>query len=160
MQRARDPALGIGGGGAHVDDGQVGITEPAMELLWRPEQGRVGIACGGHAVTSFVVHGAGYQRSSYSDHRPLRYGITSCAKRWVFSRVSASGRSPICSSSMRCPTRISVMAWRNVSRTVAALPAITKPCSTKSFQVSWARSALAAPPTCGTKPARSVAWVR
>src|SRR5215510_6073488 len=160
MHHARYPTLGIGGGGAYVDDGQVGITEPPMQLLWRPEQVRVRIAFSGHAVTSCVIQGAGYQRSSYSDHRPLRYGITSCAKRWVFSRASASGKSPICSRSMRCPTRIVVMALCNVSRTVAALPAITKPCFTKSFQVSWARSALAAPPTCGTKPARSVACVR
>src|SRR5262249_34612391 len=52
MHRARYPALGIGGGGAYVDDGQVGITEPAMQLLWRPEQVRGGIAFSGHAVTS------------------------------------------------------------------------------------------------------------
>src|SRR5262252_6380114 len=77
MHRARYPALGIGGGGAYVDDGQVGIPKPAVQLLWRPEQVRVSIVFGGHAVTSLVIQGAGYQRSSYSDHRPLRYGITS-----------------------------------------------------------------------------------
>src|SRR5262249_47970087 len=79
MHRPRYPALGIGGGGAYVDDGQVGITKPAMQLLWRPEQVRVRIPCSGHTITSCVVHRAGYQQSSYSDHRPLRYGLTSCA---------------------------------------------------------------------------------
>jgi hypothetical protein len=77
MYCARYPTLGIGSSGAYVDDGQIGITESVRELLWRPEQVRVRIACRGHAVTSFVLQGARYQRSLYSDHRPLRYGITS-----------------------------------------------------------------------------------
>src|SRR5215471_4284584 len=55
VHRARYPPLRIGGCGAYIDERQVGITESAVELLWRPEQARVGIPFGSHTITSLLA---------------------------------------------------------------------------------------------------------
>src|SRR5204863_2540560 len=68
-----------------------------------------------------------------SSQTPRRWGRTSRAKRSMFSRASSCGIEPICRSTMRLPTRRpSITSSFNRSRTVAGLPAMTYPRSTKS----------------------------
>ena len=58
----------------------------------------------------------------------------------MFLSVSSCGIEPMCSSTIRLPTRRFLIASLSRSRTVAGLPAMTKPFSTKSLKVKFGSS--------------------
>src|SRR5436309_13388568 len=98
-----------------------------------------GTASAGNA--RFARRLSGHQRSSHSSSQRSRtWGRTSREKRSMFLSVSSCGMEPMWRSTMRLPTRSSFIASVSWSRTVAGLPAITKPLSTKSLNVKFGRS--------------------
>src|SRR5215510_6767812 len=96
MHCARYPALGIGGCGTHVNDRQVGVTEPVVQLLWRPEQLGILVVFGGHAVTSLDGTNESVCRDSWQSGAtitPARICPRSCERdEWMSSIRRGEGR--------------------------------------------------------------------